>query len=110
MKTLLCIVANFIVAFLATHSTIAQTATTTWSGQIFYEGVHKIDPASIRIKDDNGELLKPGDPNWPKDLPDSRMSEQKVLVNGAYAKVTGNNYQVMPTVGNRRPFTEQFFY
>ena len=109
MKTILCIVVNCFLTVLATHPTIAQPASTTWSGQITYEGVHRIDPASLRFKDDNGELMKPGDPNWPKDIPDNRMSEQKVLINGAYAKVTGNNYQVMPTVGGRRPFTEQFF-
>ncbi|AKD57012.1 hypothetical protein [Spirosoma radiotolerans] len=110
MKTLLRAVVNGLLAVLITHiTTIAQTASATWSGQITYEGIHKIDPASLRFKDSNGELMKPGDPNWPKDIPDNRMSEQKVLINGAYAKVTGNNYQVMPTVGGRRPFTEQFF-
>lgn len=109
MKTLLFVVVNCLIAVLATHPLIAQTVPATWSGQITYEGVHKIDPASLKFLDDNGELMKPGDPDWPKDIPDNRMSEQKVLINGAYAKVTGNNYQVMPVVSGRRPFTEQFF-
>ncbi|MEZ0541372.1 hypothetical protein [Fibrella arboris] len=109
MKTILHVVAYCLPVVLATQPTVAQTDTATWSGQIMYEGVHKIDPTLIRIKGDNGELLTPGDPDWPKDLPENRMSEQRVLVHGSYAKVTGNNYQVMPTVGNRRPFTEQFF-
>ncbi|MBD2700576.1 GLPGLI family protein [Spirosoma sp. BT702] len=109
MKTLLCVVVSFLVVGLATHPIIAQTASATWSGQITYEGIHKIDPASLKFLDNNGELMKPGDPNWPKDIPDNRMSEQKVFINGTYAKVTGNNYQVMPTAGGKRPFTEQFF-
>lgn len=108
MKTLLCVVVSFTVAVLATHPILAQTPSTTWSGQITYEGIHKIDPASLKFLDDQGELMKPGDPDFPKDIPDNRMSEQKVLINGAYAKVTGNNH-VMPQVGGRRPFTEQTF-
>ncbi|GAB4044503.1 GLPGLI family protein [Spirosoma jeollabukense] len=109
MKTLPVVVVSLLVACLAAHSLIAQTNAASWSGQITYEGIHKIDPASLKFKDSNGELMKPGDPNWPKDIPDNRMSEQEVLINGAYAKVTGNNYQVMPTVGGQRPFTEQVF-
>lgn len=109
MKTFLCLVASCFLAIPAIHPTIAQTASTAWSGQITYEGIHKIDQSMLKFKDENGELMKPGDPNWPKDIPDNRMSEQKALINGSYAKVTGNNYQVMPTAGNKRPFFEQTF-
>ena len=108
MKTLLCVVVSFSLAVLATQPIIAQTATPTWSGQITYEGVHKIDPASLKFLRDDGELMKPGDPDFPTNIPDNRMSEQKVLINGAYAKVTGTNH-VMPQAGSRRPFTEQIF-
>ncbi len=108
MKTLLFVVASVFVTVLATQPISAQTAPATWAGQIRYEGIHKIDPASLKFLGDNGELMKPGDPNFPTDIPDNRMSEQKVLINGAYAKVTGNNH-VMPQSGTRRPFTEQTF-
>ena len=108
MKMLIYVIVSFLVAVLATQPLIAQPVAPAWSGQITYEGIHKIDPASLKFLDDNGELMKPGDPNFPKDIPDNRMSEQKVLINGAYAKVTGNNH-VMPQSGSRRPFTEQTF-
>jgi len=108
MKTRIYAVASLLIAVLATQPTPAQTTAPAWSGQITYEGIHKIDPASLKFLDDNGELMKPGDPNFPKDIPDNRMSEQKVLINGAYAKVTGNNH-IMPQSGSRRPFTEQTF-
>jgi GLPGLI family protein len=108
MKTFLYVVAVYFIAVLATQPLIAQSAAPSWSGQITYEGIHKIDPASLKFLDDNGELMKPGDPNFPKDIPDNRMSEQKVLINGVYAKVTGNNH-IMPQAGGRKPFTEQTF-
>jgi GLPGLI family protein len=111
MKTLLSFVATLAIAMLAVCPIFAQSTTSSapWSGQLTYEGIHKIDPASLKFLDDNGELMKPSDPNFPKDIPDNRMSEQKVLINGSYAKVTGNNYQVMPTIGKLRPFVEQVF-
>ena len=111
MKTLICIVVSFLVVFLTTHPTIAQTVSTTWSGQITYEGVHKIDPASLKFLDNNGELMKPGDPNFPKDIPDNRMSEQKVLVNGTKAKVIREGEVVGPSSQSRigRLVVEQTF-
>ncbi|GAB3545944.1 hypothetical protein [Spirosoma fluminis] len=96
MKTHISAVASFVAALLATHPIIAQTAAATWSGQITYEGVHKIDPASLKFLDSNGELMKPGDPNFPTDIPDARMSEQKVLINGTNAKVMREGEVVGP--------------
>ncbi|UFH55859.1 GLPGLI family protein [Spirosoma sp. KNUC1025] len=111
MKTLMCIVVSLLLSFLATHPGFAQTASATWSGQITYEGIHKIDPASLKFLDDNGELMKPGDPNWPKDIPDNRMSEQKVLVNGTNAKVIREGEVVGPSSQSRigRLVIEQTF-
>ncbi len=111
MKTITHLLATLAFVLLAIRPVSAQLTpnNAAWSGQISYEGIHKIDPASLKFLDENGELMKPSDPNFPKDIPDNRMSEQKVLINGSYAKVTGNNYQVMPSVGKLRPFFEQVF-
>ncbi|QJW89257.1 GLPGLI family protein [Spirosoma taeanense] len=115
-NTCLSVVVSFFIAVLATHPIIAQTAPTAWSGQITYEGIHKIDPTKLKFLDANGELMKPGDPNWPKDIPDNRMSEQKVLINGTYAKVTRDDEVMRQVTGPGgqsrvmgRPFTERTF-
>ncbi|GAB3545940.1 GLPGLI family protein [Spirosoma fluminis] len=64
----------------ATRPALAQT-----SGQINYEVVRKIDPSSMRIVI-NGEQVKPGDPNFPTDIPDTRTFGQKVIFTKQYAK------------------------
>ena len=118
MKTLICSVLSYLIAVLAAHPAIAQTAATGWSGQITYEGVRKIDPSTMRIVI-NGEQVKLGDPNFPTDIPDSRMFGQKVVVSGAYAKESRDDQNAVIRVreGNGppqtrnlpRPFTEQIF-
>ncbi|WP_420147472.1 GLPGLI family protein [Spirosoma sp.] len=118
MKTLLCAVVNFIIVFLATRPIIAQTASATWSGQITYEGVRKVDPSQMRIVI-NGEQVKPGDPNFPADIPDTRMFGQKTLINGTFAKESRDEPNAVvrvrgdggpPQTRNLpRPFTEQVF-
>lgn len=103
---------------------LAQTTTAnTWTGQIAYEVVRKIDPNSMRIVI-NGEQVKPGDPNFPSDIPDTRTFGQKTLIAGNFAKVNreGENTAVrtMVTLGDRgpgptqtstteRPFEEQIY-
>jgi GLPGLI family protein len=64
----------------ATRPTLAQTY-----GQINYEVVRKIDPNSMRIVI-NGEQVKPGDPNFPSDIPDTRTFGQKVTFTKQFAK------------------------
>ncbi|WP_338869626.1 GLPGLI family protein [Spirosoma sp. SC4-14] len=102
----------------------AQTSSAaTWSGQIAYEVVRKIDPNSMRIVI-NGEQVKPGDPNFPSDIPDTRTFGQKTLIAGTFAKVNreGENTAVrtMVTLGAAgpgptqtstagRPFEEQVY-
>ncbi|MCE7067090.1 GLPGLI family protein [Dyadobacter sp. CY326] len=56
----------------------AGQAYAQFSGQINYEVVRKIDPSQLRMVI-NGEPVKPGDPNFPTDIPDSRTVGQKVL-------------------------------
>lgn len=115
MKTTLCLLAGGLVAALFSQSALAQTGP-GWSGQITYECVQKIDPASLKFLDDNGELMKPGDPNFPKDIPDARITEQRVKINGTQAKVTRNDEEFRAVNGPDgqsrvmgRPFTEQTY-
>lgn len=60
------------------------------SGQITYEVAKKIDPSALRIVI-NGEVVKPGDANFPADIPDTRTFGQKVLFTDKYAKETIEN-------------------
>lgn len=100
---------------------LAQTTTSfgqSWSGQIAYEAVRKIDPSSMRIVI-NGEQVKPGDPNFPTDIPDTRTFGLNVQVAGSYAKETREEQGAAITIqaGNgpprtrniERPFKEQTF-
>ncbi|GAB4044505.1 hypothetical protein [Spirosoma jeollabukense] len=118
MKTLPSVVVNCLVALLTTHPIIAQTATAPWCGQITYEGVRKVDPSSMRIMI-NGEQVKPGDPNFPADIPDTRSFGQKTLINGTFAKESRDEQNAVVRVRNDgsppqtrnlpRPFAEQVF-
>ncbi|KAA0993487.1 hypothetical protein [Dyadobacter aurulentus] len=56
-----------------------------FSGQISYEIVRKIDPSQLKMVI-NGERIKPGDPNFPTDIPDSRTFGQKSLFAGNYVR------------------------
>lgn len=71
------------------------------SGQIAYEAARKIDPSALRIVI-NGEVVKPGDPNFPTDIPDTRTFGQKVSFTDKYAKETlegGGGMMVRQVVG-----------
>ncbi|QHW00826.1 GLPGLI family protein [Spirosoma endbachense] len=114
-----------ILSLLATMSrpALAQTATANqWSGQITYEVVRKVDLNSTRIII-NGEQVKPGDPNFPADVPDTRTFSQKLLVSGNFAKINrdeegmvvrtmvgfGGGGGAPQTTNLGRPFEEQVF-
>ncbi|QIP15906.1 GLPGLI family protein [Spirosoma aureum] len=112
-----------ILSLLATMSrpALAQTVSAAqWSGQITYEVVRKVDPNSMRIII-NGEQVKPGDPNFPADIPDTRTFSQKLLVAGNFAKVNRDEEGMVVRVGlggggaapqttnMGRPFEEQVF-
>ena len=95
----------------------ASNAGQTWSGQITYEVVRKVDPSSMRIMI-NGEQVRPGDPNFPSDIPDTRTFGQKVLVAGKYAKESRDEQNaIIRRIGGGapqpikadRPFDEQVF-
>jgi GLPGLI family protein len=90
------------------------------SGQISYEVVRKVDPSTMRIVI-NGEQVKPGDPNFPGDIPDTRTFGQKVLYTDIYAKenrdeqnavvrtFVGGGGGAPQTTSMGRPFNETVF-
>lgn len=63
------------------HPTLAQLA----SGRITYEGMTKIDPSAMRIVI-NGQEVKPGSPEFPADIPDTRSFELKFSYAGNFGK------------------------
>ncbi|MVM40272.1 GLPGLI family protein [Spirosoma sp. HMF3257] len=64
------------------------------SGQITYEAVRKVDLSAMRIVI-NGEQIKPGDPNFPADIPDTRTFGQKVMFADNYAKESRDEQNVV---------------
>lgn len=78
MLPLLLLVAGL----LGTASARAQT-----SGRIQYEVTKRIDPSAIRVVV-NGEVVKPGSPNYPTDIPETRTSGLTLTFAGSYAKET----------------------
>ncbi|WP_031530207.1 hypothetical protein [Dyadobacter crusticola] len=94
----------------------AGQAYAQFSGQISYEIVRKIDPSQLRIVI-NGEPVKPGDPNFPTDIPDSRTLGQQSFISGSYVKEISDDQntivsRVLPnggpprTTNLGRPFDE----
>ncbi|MEZ0541373.1 hypothetical protein [Fibrella arboris] len=119
MRALTYLAVSYLAVTLPVHTTFAQPApASAWAGQITYEGVRKIDPSSMRINI-NGEDIKPGDPRFPTDIPDTRMFGQQVRVDGQYATESRDEQGAIirvregdgpPQVRNvQRPFTEQVF-
>ncbi|MCF0051741.1 GLPGLI family protein [Dyadobacter sp. LJ53] len=98
-----------------TFSAFAQS-----SGHISYEVVRKTDPSGMRIMI-NGEQVKPGDPNFPADVPDTRTFGQKVTFSGNFAKESRDEQNAVVrtfvqggggpprTTNMGRPFEEQTF-
>ncbi|OIN58441.1 GLPGLI family protein [Arsenicibacter rosenii] len=76
MKKLL-IAATLLIAGLTTQ---AQN-----SGRISYEAMVKVDLSKMRINI-NGQDMKPGDPGFPAEIPDTRTFEIKTSYNGSNAK------------------------
>ncbi len=72
----------------------AGQANAQFSGQISYEVIRKIDPSSLKMVI-NGEPVRPGDPNFPTDIPDSRTYGQKAIFSGNYVKEVLDNQNIM---------------
>lgn len=79
MKKLLLLTAASLL--LHVRPALAQSA----SGRITYEGMAKIDPSSMRIVI-NGQEIKPGSPEFPADIPDTRSFELKFSYAGNFGK------------------------
>lgn len=103
-----------IVLWLAAMQGYAQ-----FSGQINYEVIRRIDPSQLRMVI-NGEPVKPGDPNFPTDLPSSRTSGLKSLFRGKYVKEVSDDQNTVvqrvsrdggppKTTNLGRPFDEYKF-
>ncbi len=97
----------------------ATQAYAQFSGQINYEVIRRIDPSQLRMVI-NGEPVKPGDPNFPTDIPNSRTFGQKAFFSGNYVKeVTDDQNTVVQRVSRDggppkatnlgRPFDEYRF-
>ena len=71
-----------VAGMLGSAPTRAQT-----SGRIQYEVTKRIDPSTIRVVV-NGEVVKPGSPNYPTDIPETRTSGMSLAFAGSYAKET----------------------
>jgi GLPGLI family protein len=122
MKTLSLTTLILALLFANSLPIFAQISADQWSGQISYEVVRKVDPTSIRIMI-NGEQVKPGDPNFPGDIPDTRTFGQKTVIAGSNAKVSregenqvirtfvsvGGGSNAGPQTNVGRPFDEQIF-
>lgn len=78
MKKLLLLAAA---SLLHVRPTLAQSV----SGRITYEGMTKIDPSAMRIVI-NGQEVKPGSPEFPADIPDTRSFELKFSYAGNFGK------------------------
>ena len=57
----------------------------TMTGRLSYEAIVKVDLSQMKINI-NGQELKPGDPNFPADIPDTRTFEIKTTFAGNNAK------------------------
>ncbi|KAA9327674.1 GLPGLI family protein [Hymenobacter busanensis] len=89
MKTLLVFL--FVLLTLATGLSIAahaQTAPT--SGRIQYEVAQKVDLSQARVVI-NGQVVKPGSPDFPTDIPDTRTFGMTLSFAGNYAKEEREN-------------------
>ncbi|GAB4040784.1 hypothetical protein [Spirosoma gilvum] len=119
MKTPIKFFCSLLVVLFVTGVLRAQSPSgTSWAGQISYEGVRKVDPSQMRIVI-NGEQVKPGDPNFPTDIPDTRMFGLKTQIASHYAKEVRDEQNAVIRVRDGggppqtrnipRPFTEQVF-
>ena len=74
------LVLSFAVGLLAAGAAVAQT-----SGRINYEATQRVDLSQMRIVI-NGQTIKPGSPDFPTDIPESRSFGMTLSFAGNYAK------------------------
>jgi len=86
------LVLSFAVGLLAAGAAVAQT-----SGRIAYEATQRVDVSQMRIMI-NGQQVKPGSPDFPTDLPDSRTFGMTLVFAGNYAKEERENNAIIRTI------------
>ncbi|HEX8329523.1 MAG TPA: GLPGLI family protein [Hymenobacter sp.] len=74
------LVLSFALGLLAAGVAVAQT-----SGRISYEATQRVDMSQMRIVI-NGQVVKPGSPDFPTDIPESRSFGMTLAFAGNYAK------------------------
>ncbi|GAA4052520.1 hypothetical protein GCM10022409_44270 [Hymenobacter glaciei] len=63
----------------------AGSAQAQASGQIQFEVTKRIDPSQIRVVV-NGQVVKPGSPDFPADIPETRTTSMSLAFAGSYAR------------------------
>ncbi|MEO6287348.1 MAG: GLPGLI family protein [Dyadobacter sp.] len=78
---------KYVIVCLLMFFMAALPARSQSSGQVTYEVTRKLEihPGGLKFII-NGEVVKPGDANFPTDIPDTRTYGQKVLFAGNFAK------------------------
>src|SRR6476646_10023153 len=79
------LVLSFTLALLAARVAVAQT-----SGRINYEATQRVDLSQVRIIV-NGQQIKPGSPDFPADIPESRSFGMTLSFAGTAAKEEREN-------------------
>ncbi|MBF9237829.1 GLPGLI family protein [Hymenobacter sp. BT683] len=74
------LVLSFTLGLLAAGAAVAQT-----SGRISYEATQRTDLSQMRVVI-NGQQVKPGSPDFPTDIPESRSFAMTLVFAGNYAK------------------------
>jgi GLPGLI family protein len=75
---------------LATATPLAAAQAQTTSGLIKYEGTQRTDPSQMRVMV-NGQEVKPGSPDFPTDIPESRSFGLTLAFAGNYAREEREN-------------------
>lgn len=77
----------FTALLLVTGLSAAQPLHAQSTGRISYEVARRVDPSKMHIVI-NGQEVRPGSPDFPADIPDTRTSSQTLSFAGDFAKET----------------------
>lgn len=105
-----------ILALLATGLLAAAPALAQPGGHLNYEVTRRIDPSEIRVVV-NGQVVKPGSPDYPTDIPETTTTSLSLAYAGHYARetreggairttTTGGPTAAPQTTEVKRPFEE----
>ncbi len=105
-----------ILALLATGLLAALPALAQPGGHLQYEVTRRVDPSEIRVVV-NGQLVRPGSPDYPTDIPETTTTSLSLAYAGHYARetrkggatrttTTGGPTAAPQTTEVKRPFEE----